>query len=61
MHLRVQYSIKQAEASNLPGEVCGHYNKECTPEYESIQCDIYYVWVHAECRCANKEQFEKLT
>ena len=50
----------KASCSKLPGDVCGHCDKECTPDGEAIQCDLCYVWVHAECEGVTNEQYEKL-
>ena len=38
-----------ASCSNLPADICGYCDKECTPDGEAIQCHLCYVWVHAEC------------
>ena len=51
---------RKASCSKLPGDVCGHCDKECTPDGEAIQCDLCYVWVHAECEGVTNEQYEKL-
>ena len=51
---------RKASCSNLPGDICGHCDKECTPNGEAIQCDLCYVWVHAECEGVTNEQYEKL-
>ena len=39
---------RKESCSKLPGDICGHCDKECTPNGEAIQCDLCYVWVHAE-------------
>ena len=52
---------RKASCSKLPGELCGHCNKECPADGEAIQCDLCCVWVHAECEGVSTEQYEKLS
>ena len=52
---------RKASCSKLPDHVCGHCDKECTPNGEAIQCDLCYVWVYAECEGVTNEQYENLT
>ena len=53
-------AVQRKASCKLPGDVCGHCDKECTPDGEAIQCDLCYVWVHAECEGVTNEQYEKL-
>ena len=50
----------KASCSILPGDICGHGDKEHTPDGEVIQCDLCYAWVYAECEGVTKEQYENL-
>jgi len=45
----------------VPGDICGHCNKRCTAKgksSEAIQCDVCFVWVHAQCEGLSKDQYK---
>ena len=37
----------QSKIQKLPGEICKHGNKLCSKKGMSLQCEVYYNWVHA--------------
>jgi len=45
----------------VPSDICGHCNKTCTAKgksNEAIQCDVCFVWVHAQCEGLSKDQYK---
>ena len=55
--------LRSPAQNSLPGDVCGHCRKKCTPRgklSEVIQCDFFHTWVHANCDGVSKEDYNCL-
>ena len=48
----------QSKIQKLPGELCKHGNKLCSKKGMSLQCEVYYNWVHASCEGVSNDDYK---
>jgi len=51
----------QSKIQKLPGDICKHYNKQCTAKGTAFQREVCYSWMNVACEGISYKLFNKLS